>query len=143
MHHIVIVSITLLFYHHHLYYYRNQCEELRGTLSKRHQDEVCVERLEQLRLKAAMEEEKKAEEQMYADLWYKDIAAKAEREELEAKAQHARNQDVLRTLQIQKASLEAQKDEARRLKQEEARLLVNMHFFCFRINKERVVFRIK
>ena len=39
---------------------RDQCEELRGILSKRHQDEVCQERAEQLRLKA---EEKRIKEQ--------------------------------------------------------------------------------
>ena len=31
--------------------YRGQCEELRAVLSKRHQDEVCQERAEQLRMK--------------------------------------------------------------------------------------------
>ncbi len=39
---------------------RDQCEELRGFLTKRHQDEVCRERGEQLRLK--QEQRKRMEE---------------------------------------------------------------------------------
>ena len=54
-------------------FFRNQCEELRSTLSKRQQDEVCVERLEQLRLKEEIEREKKEHEAMYAKLWEQDM----------------------------------------------------------------------
>lgn len=53
--------------------FRNQCEELRSTLSKRQQDEVCVERLEQLRIKEEIEMEKKEQEAMYAKLWEQDM----------------------------------------------------------------------
>lgn len=104
---------------------RNQCEELRSTLSKRQQDEVCVERLEQIRIKEEMEEEKRQEEQMYAKLWEEDMLAKAAREERDAKAAHQRNAEVLSVLRKQMAALEATKEEARQLKEEEAQLLVS------------------
>jgi hypothetical protein len=106
-------------------YFRNQCEELRSTLSKRQQDEVCVERLEQIRIKEEIEDERKQEEQMYARLWEEDMMAKAAREERDAKAAHQRNAEVLAVLRKQMAALEAMKDEERRLKEEEAVLLVS------------------
>lgn len=105
---------------------RAQCEELRSTLSKRHQDQVCLERLEQLRHKEEIQKEKKAFDDMYAQLWEQDMLAKAAREEREAKKQHERNRDVLEVLQKQMAALEAQKEEALKLKEEEAQLLVSL-----------------
>lgn len=39
--------------------WRDQCEEMRGLMSRRHQDEVFVERKEQLRLKAERKEREK------------------------------------------------------------------------------------
>ncbi|XP_067667219.1 cilia- and flagella-associated protein 53-like [Haliotis asinina] len=103
--------------------FRNQCEELRSTLSKRQQDQVCAERLDQLRYKEEIEIEKAAQDQMYAQLWEEDRLKKAEREEREAKAQHERNREVLDVLRKQMAALEKQKDEERLLKDEEAQLL--------------------
>ncbi|XP_053406176.1 cilia- and flagella-associated protein 53-like [Mercenaria mercenaria] len=103
--------------------FRNQCEELRSTLSKRQQDEVCVERLEQIRIKEEIEQERKQEEQMYARLWEEDMLAKAAREERDAKAAHERNAEVLAVLRKQMAALEIMKDEEQRLKEEEAVLL--------------------
>ena len=50
--------------------------------------------------------------------------AKAAREEKDAAAAHERNQEVLGVLRKQMAALEEQKEEARRLKEEEAQLLV-------------------
>ncbi|XP_077988952.1 cilia- and flagella-associated protein 53-like [Glandiceps talaboti] len=107
--------------------WRNECEELRATLSRRHQDEVCTERMKQLEIKDDMARQRQREEQMYADLWEQDRMAKAAREEREAREMMARNQDVLQTLQMQKAALQQQKDEARRLKEEEAHLLREQH----------------
>ena len=39
--------------------WRDQCEEMRSLLTKKHQDEVCIERSEQLRLKAERKEREK------------------------------------------------------------------------------------
>ena len=93
-------------------------------MSKRQQDEVCVERLEQIRIKEMIEDEQRVEEQMYADLWNKDMLAKADREERDAKAAHERNAEVLTVLRKQMAALAASKEEGKRLKEEEAQLLV-------------------
>lgn len=87
-------------------------------------DEVCLERSDQLRIKAEIDEQNKVHEQMYADLWHQDMLAKAAREEKEAQERHARNRETLDTLQKQKAALEAKRLEAKRLKEEEGRLLV-------------------
>ena len=106
-------------------YSRAQCEELRSTLSKRHQDQVCLERLEQLRQKEQIAYEKKVHEDMYAKLWEQDMLAKAAREEREAKDLHDRNRGVLEVLRKQMAALQAQKEEALHLKTEEAQLLVS------------------
>jgi len=103
--------------------FRAQCEELRSTLSKRHQDQVCLERLEQLRQKEQIAHAKRAQEDMYAKLWEQDMLEKAAREEREAKEQHERNRGVLDVLRKQMAALQAQKEEAKKLKEEEAQLL--------------------
>ncbi|KAL3865689.1 hypothetical protein ACJMK2_043053 [Sinanodonta woodiana] len=103
--------------------FRDQCEELRSTLSKRQQDIVALERLEQLRIKDQIDREKQQEEDMYARLWEDDRLAKVAREERDARAAQERNLEVLQVLQKQTAALKAQKEEAERLKQEEAQLL--------------------
>ncbi|OWF34875.1 cilia- and flagella-associated protein 53-like [Mizuhopecten yessoensis] len=103
--------------------FRNQCEELRSTLSKRQQDEVCAERLEQLKIKDVMDRERMEEDQMYARLWEEDRQKKADREERDAKAAQERNIETLSTLRTQMASLEEKKETALRLKEEEAQLL--------------------
>ncbi len=57
-------------------FYRDQCEELRSTRSKRMQDQVIRERMEQLALKEERTRAEKREEQMFADLWHADMMAK-------------------------------------------------------------------
>ena len=103
---------------------REQCEELRSTLSKRQQDQVAAERLEQLKIKEDMEAAKQEEEKLFADLWYADMMAKARKEEEQTQRQMSANRDMLNTLNKQMAALEAQKLEEARLKEEEAQLLV-------------------
>ncbi|XP_071845360.1 cilia- and flagella-associated protein 53-like [Apostichopus japonicus] len=102
--------------------WREGCEELRATLTRRHMDEVCIERGEQLQMK----EEKMAEDKMYdsfyAQQWEEDRQAKAAREEREAAEAHARNKDMLDTLRIQMAAVQAKKDEEKRLKIEGGQL---------------------
>jgi len=94
-------------------------------LAKRQQDEVCVERLEQIRIRDEIADEKRQEEQMYARLWEEDMLSKARREERDAQAAHERNTEVLSVLRKQMAALEATKQEGVRLKEEEAQLLVS------------------
>lgn len=103
--------------------WRNNCEELRSTLSQRHQDEVFVERHEQLRMK---EEQKKKEvevESFYADMWAKDIAVKSKKEEETAREQIERNRETLKVLQLQIASCEQQRKDEEKLKELEAEWL--------------------
>lgn len=57
---------------------------------------MCTERAEQLRMKEDQKKHHQAIEQMYADLWDKDINAKKQREEAEAKEQQERNRETLR-----------------------------------------------
>lgn len=102
--------------------WREECEELRATLTRRHMDEVCIERGEQLQMKQQQEAEQKMYEDFYADMWEKDIQAKAAREEKEAAEAHARNKDMLDTLRKQMAAVQAKKDEEKRLKIEGGQL---------------------
>ena len=85
---------------------------------------MAAERMEQLRIKSAMETQRQAEEHMYAQLWEQDMVAKSQREEAEEKAKILRNREVVETLRKQMAALETQKAEEKKLKAEEAQLLV-------------------
>ena len=99
--------------------WRDQCEEMRALLVKRNQDNVCVERAEQLRLKAEEKERQKQgrffcerktqfmcfkigqfhpplEERLYAEMWEVDRLAKCKREEMEAALQIERNREALK-----------------------------------------------
>ncbi|KAK3736556.1 hypothetical protein QZH41_018279 [Actinostola sp. cb2023] len=48
-------------------------------------------------------------EQMYADLWEKDVQAKKQKEESDAKEQMERNRETLRVLQLQSEAIEKAK----------------------------------
>ena len=74
-----------------MFFFRDQCEELRSIQSRRQQDEVCIDRVEQIAIKAELERKRQEEEEMYAQLWEKDRLAKAAREEKEAQQQIERN----------------------------------------------------
>ncbi|KAJ7385297.1 Cilia- and flagella-associated protein 53 [Desmophyllum pertusum] len=100
--------------------WRDNCEELRSTLSQRHQDEVFVERHEQLKMK---DEHKKKESEIdsyYADLWAQDIKIKSMIEEQTAREQIERNRETLKVLQTQIASCEKQREDETKLKEMEA-----------------------
>lgn len=63
---------------------------------------------------------------MYATLWEKDRQAKCKREEMEAALQIERNKEMLKVLTLQSAAIEKQKEDMRKLKEEEAQLLVSL-----------------
>lgn len=63
-------------------------------MSRRHQDEVCVDRMHQIAVKADLERMRQEEEWMYANLWEKDRLMKAAREEKETQEQIKRNRYV-------------------------------------------------
>ncbi|XP_031565537.1 cilia- and flagella-associated protein 53-like [Actinia tenebrosa] len=100
--------------------WREECEELRATLSKRHQDDVFTERSDQIRMKEEQKKREKEIESMYADLWEKDVQAKKLREEQAAHEQMERNRETLRILQLQSEAIEKQKEEEKQLKEMEA-----------------------
>lgn len=96
--------------------WREECEELRSTLTRRHMDEVCMDRSHQLETKARMQAHDKEVERMYADLWEKDRLAKEAKEEKIAQEQHGRNMEMLSVLQKQMAAIEAKRQEEKQLR---------------------------
>lgn len=93
---------------------------------------MCLDRLDQLQQKEEAALEKQAYDDMYAKLWEQDMLEKAAREEREAKDQHERNRGVLEIQRKQMAALEAKKEEERKLKEEEAHLMViEKYIFVF------------
>ncbi|XP_076444011.1 cilia- and flagella-associated protein 53-like [Babylonia areolata] len=103
--------------------FREQCEELRSTLSKREQDRVCAERVEQLWEKEQQARDKKAQDDMFHQLMLNDIQEKMAREEREALEARERDRGQLDNILKQKAAMEAQKEEAKRQRADEQRLL--------------------
>uniref|UniRef100_A0A8D0FH94 Cilia- and flagella-associated protein 53 n=1 Tax=Strix occidentalis caurina TaxID=311401 RepID=A0A8D0FH94_STROC len=103
--------------------FREQCEELRVQWMKKHQKELCEDRLAQLALKEELKKQQKKEEQMFAELWEEDRLAKEKREAVERQKSAEQNREILDVLSAQVAMLSAHKEEAKQLKEEEARLL--------------------
>lgn len=103
--------------------WRDQCEELRATLSKRNQDLVIRERDEQIKIKEELAKQEQKEDKMFAELWEKDHLSKCKREEMETAMQLERNREMLRVLNLQTAALEKQKEEIKRLREQEGELL--------------------
>ena len=80
--------------------FRDNCEELRSTLTQRHRDEVFQERNSQLVMKEQQKKKDAEVDKFYADLWAKDIAIKSQREEETAREQIERNRETLKVLLI-------------------------------------------
>ncbi|CAD5121615.1 DgyrCDS10111 [Dimorphilus gyrociliatus] len=103
--------------------FRLQCEELRSTQSKRNEDLLAAERLEQIREKEQKKLDEKKHEEFYHKMWEADIAAKTKREEEDERKRMAGNDGMLEVLQQQIAAHEMQKEEEKRIKKEEENLL--------------------
>lgn len=103
--------------------WRDNCEELRSTLSQRHQDEVFTERHEQLQMKEEQKNKDAEVDSFYADLWAKDIQIKSMKEEQTAREQIERNLETLKVLQVQVAASEKQREDEKKLKEMEAEWL--------------------
>ena len=110
--------------------HRDQCEELRSTLSKRQQDQIAAERMTQVQMKAQLEKKRQQEEEMYARLWEEDMQIRARREEADTKRNMTATHETLAVLQQQMAALEAKKQEEKEKVREEAALLVRMVFYA-------------
>jgi len=105
--------------------WQNQCEELRSVLTRRHQDQVCLERQHQLVQAAEIEREHQAEDMMYAELWERDRLAKAAREEKEANEAMERNYHQLDVLQSQRKEKAVKQAAGKETIKMEARQLVD------------------
>ena len=115
--------------------WQSQCEELRSVLTRRHQDQVCMERNYQLNQQAERERERQAEEALYAELWERDRLAKAAREEREAEEAMNRNYKQLDILQTQR------KDNA--IRAEAAKGNIEMEAEQLRLDREQLQLEIE
>jgi hypothetical protein len=62
---------------------------------------------------------------MFADLWYQDIQAKKDKEDRDARKAYEKNREVAQILKQQMEVLERQREEEKRIKAENGRLMVN------------------
>uniref|UniRef100_A0A8C3X6S6 Cilia- and flagella-associated protein 53 n=1 Tax=Catagonus wagneri TaxID=51154 RepID=A0A8C3X6S6_9CETA len=103
--------------------FRECCEELRVELSCIHQKAVCEERKAQIAFNEELKRQKLVEEQMFSKLWEEDRLAKEKREAEEARRQKELAENTRLGLNAQITSIQAQRQAARQLKEEEARLV--------------------
>ncbi|KAM4634258.1 cilia- and flagella-associated protein 53 [Polymixia lowei] len=103
--------------------FRQQSEELRAAQTRRGQDEVCIERVAQLRTRQELRQQQQEEERLFAELWDADRRAKEERESQDLQRQRQNNIEQLGYLKAQGEAAEHQRQQAKQLKEEEAQLL--------------------
>ncbi|XP_028018396.2 cilia- and flagella-associated protein 53 [Balaenoptera acutorostrata] len=103
--------------------FRERCEELRVELCCIHQKAVSKERKAQIAFNEELKRQKLVEEQMFSKLWEEDRLAKEKREAEEARRQRELMENTRLGLNAQITSIQAQRQAARRLKEEEARLV--------------------
>lgn len=106
--------------------FRECCEELRVELFCIHQKAVCEERKAQIAFNEELKRQKLVEEQMFLKLWEEDRLAKEKREVEEARRQKELVENTRLGLNAQITSIQAQRQAARQLKEEEARLVVGL-----------------
>ncbi|XP_047620968.1 cilia- and flagella-associated protein 53 [Phacochoerus africanus] len=105
--------------------FRECCEELRVELFCIHQKAVCEERKAQIAFNEELKRQKLVEEQMFLKLWEEDRLAKEKREVEEARRQKELVENTRLGLNAQITSIQAQRQAARQLKEEEACLVEN------------------
>uniref|UniRef100_A0A8C6HWT8 Cilia- and flagella-associated protein 53 n=1 Tax=Mus spicilegus TaxID=10103 RepID=A0A8C6HWT8_MUSSI len=103
--------------------FRDRCEELRTKLASIHEKKVVEERNAQIEFNKELKRQKLVEEQLFARLWEEDRLAKERREAQEEKRQRELVQNTRLGLDAQVTSIQAQRQGARRMKEEEARIL--------------------
>jgi len=81
------------------------------------------EHMRQIEEKIVREQEKMEEEGVFADMWYQDIEAKNLKEDEKARIRIEKNREVSLVLKQQMEVLEQQKQEAKRIRNENAKLL--------------------
>ncbi|XP_034373685.1 cilia- and flagella-associated protein 53 [Arvicanthis niloticus] len=103
--------------------FRERCEELRTKLANVHEKKVVEERNAQIEFNQELKRQKLVEEQLFARLWEEDRLAKERREAEDQKRQRELVQNTRLGLDAQVTSIHAQREAARRMKEEEARFL--------------------
>ncbi|KFO34393.1 cilia- and flagella-associated protein 53 [Fukomys damarensis] len=103
--------------------FRERCEELRNELFCNHQKKVCEERKAQIAFNEEQKRQNMIEEQMFARLWEEDRLAKEKREAQRERRQKELIENTRLGLNAQVTSIQAQRQAAQQLKEEEARLL--------------------
>ncbi|XP_066102708.1 cilia- and flagella-associated protein 53 isoform X3 [Saccopteryx bilineata] len=106
--------------------FREHCEALRTELSCIHQKKVCEERKAQIAFNEELRRQKLVEEQMFSKLWEEDRLAKERREAEEARRRKERVENTRLGLDAQLTGIEAQRQAAQQLKEEEARLVEDL-----------------
>ncbi|XP_004461427.1 cilia- and flagella-associated protein 53 isoform X2 [Dasypus novemcinctus] len=104
---------------------KERCEELRAELLCIHQKKVCEERKAQAAFNEELKRQKLVEEQMFSKLWEEDQLAKEKREAQEARRQKELVENTRLGLNAQITAIQAQRQAAQQLKEEEARLVEN------------------
>nr|XP_045000133.1 cilia- and flagella-associated protein 53 isoform X2 [Jaculus jaculus] len=102
---------------------KERCEELRVKLISNHEKKVHEERKAQIAFNEELKRQKLVEEQMFARLWEEDRLAKEERDAQDKRRQKELVENTRLGLNAQVTSIIAQKQAARLLKEEEARLM--------------------
>lgn len=91
-----------------------------------HEKKVCEERKAQVAFNEELKRQKLVEEQMFCKLWEEDRLAKERREAEEARRQKSLVENTRLGLDAQLTDVNARRQAAQRLKEEEARLVVGL-----------------
>ncbi|CAF1104134.1 unnamed protein product [Didymodactylos carnosus] len=98
--------------------FRRDCAELRELQSKGLNNELGNEHLWQMKEKIDRQKDKKAEDDFFTQLWYKDIATKKNREERDEEQARFKSQSMSNILQQQLKAAEAEKNEMKAKRKE-------------------------
>lgn len=88
------------------------------------EQQVSLERAAQVKSQEEQRQLRQQEERMFAELWEADRRAKEEREAQRLQRQQERTMEQLTVIKSQMEAAEEQRQELKRLKEEEARLMV-------------------
>lgn len=103
--------------------WRLESDELRTYQSKHMQAGMGIEHMRQVKEKIVRERERLEDEGVFAEMWYQDIQAKNQKEDEKQRVAKERNMEVSMVLKQQMQVLEQQKQEEKRIRLENAKLL--------------------
>ncbi|XP_075885944.1 cilia- and flagella-associated protein 53 [Nelusetta ayraudi] len=103
--------------------FRQQCDDVRVVQRQRMEQQVSLELAAQMRSKGEQRQQQQQEERVFAELWEADRQAKEEREVQRVQRQQERNMEQLTVIKSQMEAAEQQRQDLKRLKEEEAGLM--------------------